>query len=180
MPPLNTLDVTHTEYSPVAAVSTELGDVPPFWCYPSELSQVFVNLIVNAAHAIDQMNKESGRELGELRIATRVTGDKLEIRIEDDGAGMPKAVIARIFDPFFTTKAVGKGTGQGLAIARSIIVELHGGSIDVTSEPGVGTTFIITLLLEQRRRSGKRSTNNDSSPIVDVSNTQESGEGEPL
>jgi signal transduction histidine kinase len=102
-----------------------------------QLNQVFLNILVNAAHAIE--------EQGEIRIATREDSGKVRIAISDTGGGIAPENVKRIFDPFFTTKAVGKGTGLGLAIAYDIIVNKHGGQIEVTSEISTGSTFTITL-----------------------------------
>jgi signal transduction histidine kinase len=108
---------------------------------------VILNLIVNAAHAISDVVKDSGAK-GAIRIQTRRNGDAAEIRLTDTGCGIPAAIQPKIFDPFFTTKAVGKGTGQGLSIAHSVIVQKHRGSITLDSEPGKGTTFVIQLPLQ--------------------------------
>src|SRR5690606_36894738 len=112
--------------------------------YRNELCQVLINLIVNASHAIEAAKKPEGA-LGRITVRTRHAADQVLIEIEDDGSGMPDAVKDKIFDPFFTTKDVGKGTGQGLAMARTVIVDKHGGEIDVDSRIGVGTTFTIRL-----------------------------------
>ena len=113
-------------------------------CYAGELNQVLLNIIVNAAHAIRDSRGDSDI-LGTINITTRQHNDCAEIRIMDNGAGMPEEVRKRIFEPFYTTKGVGKGSGQGLAIAYSVIVDKHHGTIDVDSEPGKGTTFTIRL-----------------------------------
>jgi len=120
-----------------------LAALPEVVCNVGELNQVLVNLIVNAAHAI----QESGQDVttGRITITTEAVEDAAVIRVADNGCGIPDKNLERIFDPFFTTKEVGKGTGQGLSIARSIIVERHGGEIDVTSEVGAGTQFTIRL-----------------------------------
>jgi signal transduction histidine kinase len=110
-------------------------------CHPAELGQVFLNLIVNAAHAMERPDRKRGR----LGIKTLVDGADVVISISDTGCGIPESIRERIFDPFFTTKEVGRGTGQGLAIARSIIVERHGGSLSLDSTPGAGTTFHIRV-----------------------------------
>jgi signal transduction histidine kinase len=111
---------------------------------------VILNLLVNAAHAIEEANgARNPGSLGLIRVSTRGTGNSVEIRISDTGTGIPEAIRSRIFEPFFTTKGVGKGTGQGLAIARAVIVDKHGGSLDLLSETGVGTTFIIRLPIAQ-------------------------------
>jgi signal transduction histidine kinase len=108
---------------------------------------VILNLIINAAHAIGDAMGEGGQRKGTITLATRRRDESAEIRIQDTGTGIPANVRERVYDPFFTTKPVGKGTGQGLAIARSVIVDKHGGSISFETEVGKGTTFIIRLPL---------------------------------
>ena len=107
---------------------------------------MILNLIVNSAHAIADVVKDSG-DMGKIHIATRRDGVAVEIRVSDTGCGIPKANQSKVFDPFFTTKPVGKGTGQGLAIAYGVIVQKHGGTIQLESEPGNGATFVIRLPL---------------------------------
>ena len=120
----------------------DLGELPPVSCLPGEINQVFLNIIVNAAHAIDEVVAGT-EQRGTITVVTRTDGATAVIEISDTGAGIPDAIKSRIYDPFFTTKEVGKGTGQGLAITRSVI-EKHQGSIDVTSTPG-RTTFTLRL-----------------------------------
>ena len=139
-----TLEVARNEYKYVADVQTDLGDLPAVLCYPGELNQVLLNMIVNAAHAIADAHPEAEQK-GLISIATRQKDAYVEIRISDTGTGIPPEVQGRIFDPFFTTKEVGKGTGQGLAIAHSIVVDKHGGELNFETETGRGTTFIISL-----------------------------------
>ncbi|RMG18666.1 MAG: PAS domain S-box protein [Deltaproteobacteria bacterium] len=115
-------------------------DLPSVTCIRDEVGQVILNLIVNATHAI----AETG-ERGRIRVRTRAEGECVELRVEDTGTGIPKAVRDKVFDPFFTTKEVGKGTGQGLALAHSVIVETHQGQIDFETEEGEGTTFIVRI-----------------------------------
>ena len=149
-----TLAVAKNEYKYVADIETEFGDLPPVPCYIGDLNQVFLNLIVNAAHSIaDVVGKDGGR--GIIRIKTSYANNAIRIEISDTGAGIPIEIRDRIFDPFFTTKEVGRGTGQGLAIARTIVVEKHGGTIDFTSEPGHGTTFTITIPVEREGEDGE-------------------------
>jgi PAS domain S-box-containing protein len=140
----STLVVAHAQYKYVADVETDLRPVPPVMGDRGELNQVFVNLVVNAAHAIEDAPGKSG-ERGTIRIATRRDGDEVAITVSDSGCGIPDDLRERIFDPFFTTKAIGRGTGQGLAITRSIVADRHHGSIAVESEPGRGSTFEIRL-----------------------------------
>jgi signal transduction histidine kinase len=140
----STLVVARNEYKYVAEIETQLTDLPLVQCYLGEFNQVILNLLVNASHAISDVVKDSG-SLGKLTVRSRLDGDEVEISIADTGMGIPEAVRAKIFDPFFTTKEVGKGTGQGLAIARSVIVNKHGGTLRFETECGKGTTFFIRL-----------------------------------
>lgn len=145
----STLTVARNEWKYVAELQTDLApDLPPVPCLPGDLNQVFLNMIVNAAHAIvDVVGPDGARGKGVIRVGTRAVGDSVEVRIGDSGAGIPPDLRARIFDPFFTTKEVGRGTGQGLAISHVVVVDKHGGSISVESELGRGTTFTIRLPL---------------------------------
>jgi signal transduction histidine kinase len=149
-----TLAVAKNEYKYVADVTTDFGDLPPVLCNVGDLNQVFLNLIVNAAHAIGDVVGKGGSK-GTLRIKTCQEGDSARIDIADTGSGIPEAIRQRIFDPFFTTKEVGKGTGQGLAIARSIIVTKHHGSLTFESAVGKGTTFTIRLPIDDARALAK-------------------------
>jgi len=144
----STLTISRNEWKYVAEVTTDLApDLPPVLCLPGEMNQVFLNIIVNAAHAISDVTEGGSKGMGRIGLATRVLDGTVEIRISDSGSGVPEAVRHRIFDPFFTTKKLGKGTGQGLAIARSVVVDKHQGSIRFETETGRGTTFIIQLPL---------------------------------
>jgi signal transduction histidine kinase len=140
----STLVVARNEYKYVADVDTRLGDLPLVPCLPGEINQVILNLVVNAAHAIADAKKP---ERGRITLSTRSEGGWVTLAVADTGGGIPSAISTRIFEPFFTTKEVGRGTGQGLAIARNIIVDKHGGSIDFDSEMGLGTTFYVRLPL---------------------------------
>ncbi len=141
----NTLTVARNEVKHVADVALDLGELPLVRCFRGDINQVLLNMIVNAAHAIGEKVGPSG-ELGRIAVSTRQDGDdEVVIRISDTGCGIPDDVRSRIFDPFFTTKGVGRGTGQGLAIARSLIYERHRGRIVCTSTVGEGTTFEIYL-----------------------------------
>jgi len=140
----STLVIASNEYKYVAEVETQFSELPPVNCYAGEINQVVLNLIVNAAHAIGDVVKGTP-DKGRIRVTTRVLDDQVEISIGDTGKGIPVEVRSRIFDPFFTTKEVGKGTGQGLAIARTVIVDKHGGSLHFETELGKGTTFFIRL-----------------------------------
>jgi PAS domain S-box-containing protein len=145
----STLTVARNEWKYVAEVVMDLDrDLPLVPCLPGEFNQVILNMVINAAHAIsDVIDKDSG-EKGTITVSTRLLDDSVEIRLTDTGSGIPEAVRPKIFDPFFTTKEVGKGTGQGLAISHSVVVDKHGGNITFESEMGKGTTFIIRLPLD--------------------------------
>ena len=145
----STLVIAHNEYKYVAELDTDFGDLPPVECYLGEINQVVLNLLVNAAHAISDAVKDTG-SLGKLTVRTRLDGDGVEISIGDTGTGIPEAARENIFDPFFTTKEVGKGTGQGLAIARSVVVNKHGGTLRFETECGKGTTFFVRLPIDTR------------------------------
>jgi signal transduction histidine kinase len=140
----STLVIAHNEYKYVAELETQFGELPPVECHLGEINQVVLNLLVNAAHAISDVVKDTGN-LGKLTVRTRLDGDGIEISIGDTGTGIPETARENIFDPFFTTKEVGKGTGQGLAIARSVVVNKHGGTLRFETECGKGTTFFIRL-----------------------------------
>ena len=139
----NTLTVARNELKYVADVETEFGELPPVVCSVSDLNQVFLNLLINAAHAIADVVKESGKK-GKIRVSTSLENATAVIAISDTGAGIPESIRDRIFDPFFTTKEVGRGTGQGLAIARSV-VDRHKGTLTFETEVGKGTCFYVRL-----------------------------------
>jgi PAS domain S-box-containing protein len=143
----STITVARNEWKYVADLETDFDlSLPLILCLPGEFNQAILNLIVNAAHAIaDVIQKDGGPEKGKIFVQTRCFPDGAEIRVKDTGSGIPEGIRDRIFDPFFTTKEIGKGTGQGLAIARSVIVDKHGGSLHFETEEGKGTTFIIRL-----------------------------------
>jgi two-component system NtrC family sensor kinase len=141
----STLTVARNEWKYVADVTTAFDPLlPHVSCHPGEFNQVVLNLIVNAAHAIGDVVGDSG-DKGTIHVQTRDLPGGIELRIGDTGAGIPARVRDRIFDPFFTTKKIGKGTGQGLAIAHSVIVDKHHGSIHFETAEGAGTTFVIRL-----------------------------------
>ncbi len=145
-----TLTVSRAHWKYVADVMTDLAPgLPPVLCRAGEIHQVLINLLVNAAHAIEA--KGAGR--GRIEIRTACQGAWLELRVVDTGTGIPPELVERVFDPFFTTKPVGKGTGQGLAIAHAIVVRNHGGRIAVESVPGEGAAFTIHLPLAEASAS---------------------------
>jgi signal transduction histidine kinase len=133
----STLNIVNNEIKYKADVVKQYGELPDVECLPSELNQVFMNLLVNAAHAISA-------ERGTITIKTGTQHDEAWVEISDNGCGIPAENLKRIFDPFFTTKPVGKGTGLGLSLSYGI-VKKHGGRIEVTSEPGRGTAFRVSV-----------------------------------
>jgi signal transduction histidine kinase len=137
--------VSRNEWKNVADVATDLDPaLPPMTAHLHDIQQVLLNLIVNAAHAVaDARHERQGR----ITIATRRLGDRAELQVTDTGTGIAPAIRSKIFDPFFTTKEVGRGTGQGLALVRAVVVERHHGSIDFDTEVGRGTTFVVRLPL---------------------------------
>ena len=143
----STLNVVNNELKYKADVIKEYGDLPPVQCMPSQINQVVMNLVVNAAHAM-------GPERGKITVRTGVAGEKVWIEVTDTGSGIPKDVLPRIFDPFYTTKPIGKGTGLGLSLSYGI-VKKHGGKIEVQTETGKGTTFHITLPIHQSAMPAK-------------------------
>jgi PAS domain S-box-containing protein len=152
----STITVARNEWKYVANLETDFDpSLPPVCCEPGEFNQVILNLIVNAAHAIADVVRKGGPEKGTIIVQTRNCAEWAEIRIRDSGTGIPEDVRTRIFDPFFTTKEIGKGTGQGLSIARSVIVDRHGGTIHFETEEGKGTTFVIRLPHDGKLLSAK-------------------------
>ena len=137
----STLNIVNNEIKYRCDVRKSYGQLPEVQCLASEMNQVFMNLLVNAAHSIT-------RERGTIDVRTGCEGGQAWVEIEDDGCGIAPENLSRIFDPFFTTKAVGKGTGLGLSLAYGI-VRKHGGRIDVDSEPGRGTRFRVTIPVQR-------------------------------
>lgn len=141
----STITVSRNEWKYTAEIITDFDpSLPLVPCFPGELNQVILNLIINASHAIADVTKDVK---GKITISTRHDGDWVEIRVGDTGSGIPAEIKSKIFDPFFTTKEIGKGTGQGLAISHNVVVEKHGGTLTCESEVGQGTTFVIRLPL---------------------------------
>ena len=135
---------------PEIVVVTDYGDLPLVQCFPGQLNQVFMNILANAIDALEEASQgrsytELESEPNRITLSTRVESEQVKVTIADNGPGIPASVRERIFDHLFTTKGVGKGTGLGLAIAHQIVVEKHGGTLEVVPAPGHGTEFVITL-----------------------------------
>jgi PAS domain S-box-containing protein len=144
----STIVVTTNEWKYVAEMVTDLDpNLPMLPCLSDQLNQVFLNLIVNGANAIEETGASYPDNPGRITISTRQDNDWVEIRVSDTGGGIPEKLRNKIFESFFTTKEVGKGTGQGLAISQDVVVVKHGGTLDFISDPGKGTTFVIRLPL---------------------------------
>ncbi len=145
------MTLSSKEWENVAEVVTDFEkELPLLHCIPHQLIQVWINLLINAAQAIEGVVSENSRNKGTITISTQEDNEWAEVRISDTGPGIPESIQSHVFDLFFTTKEVGKGTGQGLAIAHAIIVQNHGGDFMFESNPSGGTTFIARLPLELR------------------------------
>jgi signal transduction histidine kinase len=145
----STLVVAKNEYKHVADIETDFSDLPSITCHGSQINQVILNLVVNAAHAIADRVKDSG-ERGLITVTTYREGSAAVISVADTGTGIPQAIRERIFEPFFSTKEVGRGTGQGLSIVRNV-VRAHGGSVSFRTELNEGTTFVVRLPIDHTR-----------------------------
>jgi signal transduction histidine kinase len=148
-----TLLIARHEYKSVATVQLNLGELPEIVCNVGELRQVFLNLIVNAAHALADAGRDA--KSGRITIRTALVDDWVQVQFEDNGRGIPQEIIERIYDPYFTTTEALRGSGRGLAIARAIVVAGHSGRMSVESTPGKGTCF--TLYLPVGSPAGDRS-----------------------
>lgn len=145
---LSTLTVCRNEWKYVAEVETELADnLPVVPCAPNEINQVILNLVVNAVHAIQDSGKLEQAGKGRIVVSSQKDGEGIRVDIADSGCGIPESIRGSIFNPFFTTKEVGRGTGQGLALAHSVVVEKHQGRLSFDTVPGEGTTFHLWLPL---------------------------------
>jgi signal transduction histidine kinase len=140
----STLNLASTELKYKATVVKQYAGIPDIECMPSQLNQVFMNLLVNAAQAIEVH--------GTITLRTGREGDKVWVEVQDTGSGIKTEQMDRVFDPFFTTKAIGKGVGLGLAMSYGI-VQKHDGEITVKSEVGVGSVFRVTLPIHPKRPS---------------------------
>jgi PAS domain S-box-containing protein len=156
----STIIVARSEWKYVAEVTTDFDlSLPPVPCYAGEFNQVILNLLINASHAIGDMLKESPQGKGSITFKTRRDGPWAEVQLRDSGKGIPDEISNKVFEPFFTTKEVGKGTGQGLALAHSVIVKKHAGKIWFESAPGRGTTFFVRLPLTEPAKASPAAAN---------------------
>lgn len=143
---LSTITIARNEWKYMAEMVTNFDEtLPPVPCLACDFNQVILNIIINAVHAIKDVVGEETEQKGIIKISTIRAGNWAEIRISDTGPGIPAEIRSRIFEPFFTTKEVGRGTGQGLSIAYSVVVNKHGGTIGFQTDIGKGTTFIIRI-----------------------------------
>ncbi len=145
------ITVCRNEWKYVAEVKKDFADdLQPIPCFSSEIGQVFLNIIVNGAHAIDSFSEGGKKGKGTISVTTKQLAKEVQIRISDTGGGIPETIKERVFETFFTTKERGKGTGQGLAIAHRVVTDLHQGKIYFETEQNKGTTFIIELPVDQK------------------------------
>ncbi len=140
------LSVARLQYERVADITTDFAELPPVSCNPGELNQVFLSLIANAARAIER--RTHGETRGTITLRTRLESGVAVVGVEDDGCGIPEAIRGRIFEPFFSTEEVGSGTGLGLHIVHTIVVDRHRGSIAFDTELGRGTRFVVRIPVE--------------------------------
>jgi signal transduction histidine kinase len=161
----SSVTVSRSEWKYVADLTLDLApELPPVSCQIGEIKQVILNLIVNAAHAVADVVGDGAGEKGRIVVATRLAGDWAEILVTDSGTGIPVAVRERIFDPFFTTKAVGRGSGQGLAVTHAVVGH-HKGSITFETQEGAGTTFRVRLPLVQQTAEGPECVEEVAGPV---------------
>jgi signal transduction histidine kinase len=158
-----TITIARNEWKYVADLETDLSeDVGLVPCHVGEFNQVILNLLVNSAHAIAQVVGDGSQAKGKITIRTTREAEWVVVSVRDTGCGIPEAIQPRIFEPFFTTKQVGKGTGQGLALAHAAIITRHGGSISYESEVGKGTTFFVRIPAEPRPSDEQLEATDDS------------------
>lgn len=148
----STVTVARNEWKYVATVEMDLGEIPEVTCFAGDVNQILLNVIVNAAHAIADKGASEGN-LGTILVRTFVQDEYAVVTVSDSGCGIPDEIKGRIYDPFFTTKEVGRGTGQGLALVKSLLVDRHNGIISIDTKVGVGTTFEIRLPIEGAQTS---------------------------
>ncbi|HZR32054.1 MAG TPA: PAS domain S-box protein [Terriglobales bacterium] len=143
-----TMTVTSNEWKSAELVTDFESNLPPVVCLPDDMNQVFLHLIINAAHAIQDTGRDGESVKGTLTVRTRRGPDYVEVQVQDNGTGIPQEISHHIFEPFFTTKAVNRGSGQGLPLAHDVVVNKHGGQIWFETEVGKGTTFFVRIPLQ--------------------------------
>ena len=142
---MSSITVSRNEWRYIAEVTTDFDkQLPHILGFPGDLNQAFLNVIVNAAHAIESLGGDQ-TSLGKIHISTSHSPEHVEITISDNGCGIPMSDQQKVFEPFYTTKQIGKGTGQGLSVVHTVITEMHQGEISIQSEVGVGTKIEIRL-----------------------------------
>jgi len=167
---IDTLTIARNTYKYVADLETELQELPPVVCHQGHLNQAFLNIIVNAAHAIEEQFNIDGKK-GRITVKSVLDNTNVRISISDTGAGISNINHDRIYDPFFTTKEPGMGTGQGLSISRKIIVDQHGGNLNFETQAEKGTTFFIRIPVEERVQNKAKSTYG-SEPVKSQESTE--------
>lgn len=161
----NAVQISRSRWKHVASFDLELAQtLPQVNAFPAEFGQVMLNLIVNAADAIGEKEKDAGGRLGVIRVCTTVVDAGVMIEVSDNGCGIPESNQERLFDPFFTTKGVGLGTGQGLAITRDFVVNQHNGTLDFKSQVGVGTTFTLWLPFTSTEKHNEQAEQGSPNP----------------
>ena len=153
----NSISVCRNEWKYVADLELNLDDgLPLVECFPSEVSQCVINLVVNAAHAVGDATGQGSEGKGTIIVSTQTDGDWMEIRVADTGTGIPEEAQPHIFEFLYTTKEVGKGTGQGLSLVHRVVVDNHGGEISFETAPGTGTTFLLRLPVKSQEQTGQQ------------------------
>jgi len=154
---IDTLTIARSTYKYVADLEIELQQLPPVVCQQGNLNQAFLNIIVNAAHAIEEQFNIDGKK-GRITVKSALKNNGVKISISDTGSGISKENHNRVYDPFFTTKEPGMGTGQGLSISRKIIVDQHGGTLKFETQMGKGTTFRIRIPVKKQIQNVEKSS----------------------
>jgi signal transduction histidine kinase len=158
--------ICRSQWKQVAELVTDLDPrMPPLRCPPDDVHQILINLLINAAHAIEEKLGEAPTEKGTITVRTRRRDGWADIRVEDTGTGIPEEARQRVFDRFFTTKQPGRGTGQGLAIVRSLVVDQHGGTITFTTQLGRGTAFIVRIPIQPENVGGGSHGHEEANPV---------------
>jgi signal transduction histidine kinase len=146
----HTIAVSRNEWKNAAVLEfTPQPDLPAVQGWPGDLTQAFLNLLLNAAQALEEESAQGRQGRGRILVSTRLDRDRVEVVVQDNGPGISPELQSRVFEPFFTTKPPGRGTGQGLAVVHAVVVEKHGGEVRLESEPGRGARFVVRLPLDR-------------------------------